>query len=97
MLRGEVEGLQRVADSLSGTTDEGAQFYHCFFAGIVRFLRGDDLAAIEAFEAALALKRKMNGKRKVWFEADAGACYVLALLRCEGRSFWRRPTRIWTC
>ncbi|CDG80754.1 DEAD/DEAH box helicase [Janthinobacterium agaricidamnosum] len=51
------------------------------FASVIQLLRGEQMAALAGFEAALKLLRRESGKRKLCFAGIGGHLYVLALLR----------------
>lgn len=53
------------------------------FQGVAHVLRGRDAEALEHFDAALARKKTDTGKRKVSFENEQEAFYLLAILRTD--------------
>jgi superfamily II DNA or RNA helicase len=80
---GRTGDLLRLATKRLPGLDGGGAFYGFLFEGIVRVLQCRDPEALDAFERALARKKKDYGKRKVWFETDLGAFYLLAILRLD--------------
>ena len=49
--------------------------------GWLYFLKGDDQRAIEYFDKALAMIRKMTGSKKFFLKSNPGLIYLLSLLR----------------
>ncbi|MGR8933668.1 MAG: DEAD/DEAH box helicase [Gammaproteobacteria bacterium] len=47
----------------------------------LQFLRGDNTAALETYQAAFTLLKKKTGKRKVYFEHLAGVFWPIALIK----------------
>jgi superfamily II DNA or RNA helicase len=65
--------LESIADSHQTTT---AALWGCLF-----FLRGEDDKAIQQYSTALQALKKIQGKRKIYFQSMAGLFFILALLR----------------
>ena len=55
-------------------------------AAAVAFLKGNPQAAVEQFEKALVLLRKLAGSRTVYFAGIAGVFYPIALLKLNDKS-----------
>lgn len=52
-----------------------------FIRSAILLLRGDHLAAVAGFDAALKALRKASGKRSIYLKGICGYLYVLAMLR----------------
>lgn len=50
-------------------------------SGVLAFLRGNNLDAIDHYETALQLLKKSTRKRKIYFNTLSGVFYILALLK----------------
>ncbi|CAH2602818.1 ATP-dependent helicase [Rhodovastum atsumiense] len=56
---------------------------HQGIAATLLFLAGDNAAALELYRAALKLRRKQTGKRKLFLDGLHGLCFGMALLRAN--------------
>jgi superfamily II DNA or RNA helicase len=56
---------------------------HQEIAGTLHFLAGENAAAIDLYRAALKLRRKNSGKRKLFVEGMHGLFFLMALLRAN--------------
>ena len=79
LLRGRVSEVPAL---LAGRGDPEALALH----GWLRFLQGDYAEAIDRFEAAQLLIRKLTRKRNVFLPGLPGVLYLAALLRRGGRA-----------
>jgi superfamily II DNA or RNA helicase len=76
ILRGKLTEAEQVLESIAGSHQSTvAVLWGCLF-----FLRGEDEKAIAQYTTALQALKKMQGKRKLYFQSMAGLFFILALL-----------------
>ncbi len=80
---GRIPELQHLAIDTLPRLDETGAYSGILVEGIVHVLVGRDAKALDAFDRALATKKKLLGRRKVWFETDVIVFYLLAILRMD--------------
>jgi superfamily II DNA or RNA helicase len=77
LLRGRVQEAQQVLESVPATH----QHQVATLWGHLKFVQGDDAAAIDHYTAALRALKQGSGKRKIYFQSMSGLFFVLALLK----------------
>ncbi len=70
--------------AMSVISDIQAPELSMMMTGWLNFLQGDDHKAVDNFDKALVLIRKLTGSKKFYFKDQTGLIYLLSLLRIKG-------------